>query len=184
MKTLIASLIAVAADATQHFVPGYPTLWVTHVRDASTCEVMNDKFYAFNGIKDLYSFDQKSCACMFDMEKLKGKIRGHYFKDSVPSPLTPGESYLQCQIDEIYKHGLGDDCQARADDLPYDYRTTMKDHFGYGHKHGEPNTGFYDEHGHFGAVEECEGRVIHFAEHPVVLDPLSPEEKRKQLLRL
>ena len=58
MKTLITSLIAVAAEATQHFVPGYPTLWVTHVRDASICDVMNDRFYAFNGIKDLYSFDQ------------------------------------------------------------------------------------------------------------------------------
>ena len=33
---------------------------------------------------------------------------------------------------------------------------------------------------HFGAVEGCEGRVIHYAEHPIVLDPLSPEEKRRQ----
>ena len=60
----------------------------------------------------------------------------------------------------------------------------MADHFGYDHKHGEPNTAHYDEHGHFGAIEDCEGRVIHFAEEPVILDPLSPEEKKRQSIRL
>ena len=171
MKSLIASLVATTVQGAEHFVAGFPTLWVTHVKDASVCDDMNMKVYTFRGIKDLYYFDQKSCTCMFDFVKLEGKIQGHYFKDSVPSPLVPGESYLQCQIDEIYKHDLGDDCSAPVNELPYDYTETMKLHFGFDHEHGEPNTGHYDEHGHFGAIEDCEGRVIHYADNTVVLPP-------------
>lgn len=181
MKTIILSLISAYANAAEHFVSGYPTLWITHVSDASACDDMNEKVYTFRGITDLYAFDQKTCTCQFDFDKLDGKITGHFFKDSVPSPLSPGESYLQCQIDEIANHGLGDDCKGRVNELPYDYRTTMDLYFGYDHEHGEPNTGHFDEHGHFGKIEDCEGRVIHYAEEGTVLDAL-PEEKKSYKL--
>lgn len=83
---------------------------------------------------------------------------------------------MQCQIDEIYKHELNENCEANVADLSYDYRTTINLYFGFIHEHGPPGEDGFDENGHFGAIPGCEGRVIHFVEddHIVFDGPVSP----------
>ena len=77
-----------------------------------------------------------------------------FFTGTVRNPLSRDNTILQCQADEIYNHNLGPECQARVDDLPYDYRITIPDSF---HRIGPT----FDRNGHFGAVRGCDGRVIH-----------------------
>ena len=96
-------------------------------------------------------------------------------------PFSAGEAILQCQYDEIYNHNLGPDCQARATDLPYDYRQSQTNVDSF-HRHGVPNEDGYDRHGHFGDVEGCSGRVIHYVQDDdVVLSDSSEEQTVEQM---
>ena len=51
---------------------------------------------------------------------------------------------MQCQIDEIYKHELNENCEANVADLSYDYRTTINLYFGFIHEHGPPGEDGFD----------------------------------------
>ena len=102
----------------------------------------------------------------------------------VRSPLDPREGYLDCQIEQIYNHGLDENCRAHVQDLPYDYRTVVKDYFGFNHQHGPPNTEGFDEHGHFGRFETgCPGKVIHYVsgEFDMIYDEESDDEEEQSL---
>ena len=94
--------------------------------------------------------------------------------------LDPRTGYLQCQLDQIYEHKLGEDCRANVKDLPYDYRTVVKDYFGFNHKHGVPDSAGFDEHGHFGNFDnEYAGNVIHYVsgEFDMIYDEKEEEVK-------
>ena len=97
------------------------------------------------------------------------------------NPQDPTQGFLQCQIDQIYDHGLDGDCRAFVEDLPYDYRTVVKDYFGFNHKHGDPGSAGFDEHGHFGNFDnDCPGNVIHYVsgEFDMIYD--EPEEDKEE----
>ena len=111
---------------------------------------------------EYFIFDQEACACFYNFKGLEVSIMPQFFasfrlQGGVQSPLSPEDSFFQCQVDEIYNHNLGPNCQASVDDLPYDYRETfdMDD--------GERHDSDDDDHSHLGQVDECPGRVIHQA---------------------
>ena len=86
-------------------------------------------------------------------------------ESGVQSPLDPAQVSLECQVDQIFDHGLDENCEALAQNLRYDYRTVIDDYLGFNHKHGEPNSPGFDEHGHFGNFDdECPGNVVHWVE--------------------
>ena len=175
-----------------------PTLWVQHVKNQSYCDALNDAAWPATGIKNLFQFNQEACACFYDQALILGvedldavsvaiKTIPHLdtFADgAIQSPLDPAQSFLPCQLDQIYAHGLDRNCEAFVGDLPYDYRTALSEHFGV-HNHGppDPEAVGYDEHGRFGDFDEnCQGNVIHWvsSKSMMVLDSPKQEEEPEE----
>ena len=166
MRSFITTVLLGVSQAStvDHYIQSYPAFFVKHVSEPGACEELNKSSSSNRGIKDLYYFDQDACACFYDEDKLPLFYSNQYFSGSKPSPISPGESYLPCQLDEIYNHNLGANCKANIDALPYDYRKGIENYYGFVHEHGEKGANGFDEDGHFGAVPQCEGRVIHIAD--------------------
>ena len=151
-----------------------PTLWVKHVKSQASCDILNEEAKAPN----LYYFDKKACACFWNedvlfatenadqLSAILGQIPSmQVTEEGVQSPLDPAQISLECQVDQIWEHNLDENCEAFAEDLQYDYRTVIDDYFGFDHKHGEPDSPGFDEHGHFGNFDaECPGNVVHWVE--------------------
>ena len=135
--------------------PEAPPLWIKHVQNQAMCDDLNTT------VEDLYVFDQAACACFLDESKLPeddslapyklriGALARNNF-GALSSSLSQNQVHLQCQIDQIYNHGLDGNCQAIATQLDYDYRATLTSYYGSSRGHGQPNTEGYDENGHFG----------------------------------
>ena len=174
-STLSIFLATAVGVRLQHIVEdSTPTLWVRHVKNQAACDALNEELNA----PDLYYFDNQACACFWDEEVLfdvenadqlsaiLGQIPSmQVIESGVQSPLDPAQVSLECQVDQIFDHGLDENCEAFAQNLRYDYRTVIDDYLGFNHKHGEPNSPGFDEHGHFGNFDdECPGNVVHWVE--------------------
>ena len=104
-----------------------------HVHDAAQCEVQNQITRGMVGGRDIefYSFNQEACACLINHDVLDEPLHPElildfFFEGAVISPFSTGDFFFQCQIDEIYNHGLGPDCSKEAEDLAYNYTDTLK----------------------------------------------------------
>ena len=153
------------------------------------CDALNRGLFASRGILDFYYFDQDACACLFDTSRIFEFENEEFFTGlsaltfvnrfgdlrslTVQSPTDPERAFLQCQIDEIYNHNLGENCEADVAELPYDYRHSIDHFFGFRHLHydelGELESEYsrdqFTEDGHFGEIEGCDGRVVHYVEN-------------------
>ena len=128
---------------------------------------------------EYFKFEARACACFYNYEELGVKMLPQFFRqfrlpDGVASPLAPEDTFLQCQVDEIYNHYLGADCQATVDRLPYDYRESYSnDRF---HQHGPDGL-------HIGRIRDCPGRVVHFVkDEDVVYNKEEREFERPALI--
>ena len=68
---------------------------------------------------------------------------------------------------------------AHVGDLPYDYRTIpSRGRYEFNHHHGQTSAALYDERGHLGVVDGCDGLVVHRAPLGVVYpdDTILPED--------
>ena len=102
MKPFLSFLLAgVALGIELEHFDNRPPLVVEHVETQNACEFKNYVQFWAPGQR-LYTFDEELCACVYDPDLIKFNFRVSRFfsgDDCVPSPLEPGECYLQCQID-------------------------------------------------------------------------------------
>ena len=94
---------------------------------------MNQQTRRWRGGRDIeyYQFQQDACACFFNYDILEGEVKPElmldvYFTGATNSPFVPGQFNLQCQINEIYNHGLGPDCNNEIANIPYDYTDCLE----------------------------------------------------------
>ena len=123
----------------------------------------------------VYFFDQDLCACRYDPDEI---VFDAFFSsekddpDCIPSPLEPGECYLQCQIDAIKDRALRPDCIQHVNKLDYDYRDIpSRGIYEFKHGHGQVSAALYNGNGHLGVVDGCEGLVVRRAPLGVVYPP-------------
>ena len=176
MKTFTISALLGATQAVElgHFAGRAPFM-VYHVADDAPCKDLNSMgIYALPGTP-LFYFDQQACACVYDDYYLN-QYKNFFQNGCEPNPLVPGECAFSCQIQEIYNHGLDENCQAVVDDLPYDYRTAEERFIAYGHEHKYDRDDVnYDLNGHFGTTKDCPYKTVHLTKvSNVVFDDVKP----------